>query len=102
DTAPGAGAIFTVSLPRATAAPAPAEPAPPAAPRGRERVLLVEDGDVQRQLVREMLERQGYEVECAPTAAAALELCRRDCSYDLLLTDVVMPKMTGLELAETL
>jgi signal transduction histidine kinase/ActR/RegA family two-component response regulator len=102
ETAPGAGTTFTVSLPRTTAAPAPAEAKALPAPRGRERVLLVEDADMPRRLVREMLERHGYEVECAPTPSAALALCASECGYDLLLTDVVMPKMTGVELAETL
>ena len=66
-------------------------------------VLLVEDEAVVRELVREILERDGYRVIVAPTPADALDASQNAAdSIDLLLTDVVMPGMSGPEVAETL
>jgi CheY-like chemotaxis protein len=66
-------------------------------------VLLVEDEHVVRRLVRDVLERSGYAVLEAPDGASALELCsEHDGQIDLLLTDVVMPQMSGRELAQEL
>jgi CheY-like chemotaxis protein len=73
--------------------------APAAARGGAERILLVEDEHVVRGLLRESLEAQGYQVVDADTPAAALELATRG-EFELLLTDVVMPRMNGRELAE--
>ena len=68
---------------------------------GCETVLLVEDEDVVRELVREILEGNGYRVLEARHGEEAATLCRgHDGRIDLLLTDVVMPKLGGLELAE--
>ena len=72
-------------------------------PVGSETVLLVEDEDVVRNLVREILERNGYVVLEARNGAKALELGRGFVDpIHLLVTDVVMPKMSGRELAERL
>jgi PAS domain S-box-containing protein len=72
-------------------------------PRGSETVLLVEDEEVVRNLVREILEGNGYTVLEARNGADALELGRRfKGPIHLLVTDVVMPKMSGRELAERL
>ena len=66
-------------------------------------VLLVEDEAVVRELVREILEREGYRVIAAPTPADALDASKSaDDSIDLLLTDIVMPGMSGPEVAETI
>jgi two-component system, cell cycle sensor histidine kinase and response regulator CckA len=66
-------------------------------------VLLVEDETIVRELVREILERDGYRVISAPTPADALDASRAaDDSIDLLLTDIVMPGMSGPEVAQTL
>jgi two-component system cell cycle sensor histidine kinase/response regulator CckA len=103
DTAPGMGSSFLISLPRAEA---PAElPAPPpvaAAPRrGDETILLVEDETVVRHLVAEILENTGYTVMQAGDGPSALELLRRHSgTLDLLVTDVVMPGMSGPEVAQ--
>ena len=83
-----------------------ADPAPEAAsvpPSGSETVLLVEDEDAVREVVRRVLERQGYHVLEASSGARALALAatwtRR---IDLLLTDVIMPEMNGPQLAAQL
>jgi PAS domain S-box-containing protein len=95
---PGLGTTATIYLPLVEArAPAPEErAAEPAAGSGR--ILLVEDEAVVRGLVAEMLEARGYEVLEAPCPLEALELAESE-RCDLLLTDVVMPKMNGRELA---
>jgi two-component system cell cycle sensor histidine kinase/response regulator CckA len=103
DTAPGMGTSFRICLPRADA---PAEPPPtaaaPAAPsRGDETILLVEDETVVRHLVAEILETNGYTVLQAGDGPSALELLRRHSgTLDLLVTDVVMPGMSGPEVAQ--
>ncbi|MDB5047283.1 MAG: Blue-light-activated protein [Fibrobacteres bacterium] len=66
-------------------------------------VLIAEDEDSQRALVRSILESQGYAVLVAASGQEALELANRAGSpIDLLLADVIMPGMGGLELAQTL
>ena len=70
--------------------------------RGAERILLVEDEDVVRNLVREILEDQGYVVTDAAEPEAALVRWTDSGPFDLLLTDVVMPKLNGRQLAEKL
>jgi CheY-like chemotaxis protein len=66
-------------------------------------VLLVEDEEVVREVVRQMLERQGYEVLVAGDGADALALAERHGgSIDVLATDVVMPRMSGREVADRL
>jgi len=68
---------------------------------GSETLLVVEDEGVVRSLIVELLQRFGYEVLQAETAREALELCAgHDGRIDLLVTDVVMPGMDGVELAE--
>ena len=69
-------------------------------PRGTETVLLVEDADAVRSAVRMMLERLGYSVLEAPSGAAALDAAGGGGPIDLLLTDVVMPRMSGRKLVE--
>jgi signal transduction histidine kinase/ActR/RegA family two-component response regulator len=70
---------------------------------GTETVLIVEDEEPLRLLARLCLESNGYSVLDAPNAAAALELAEKhDGRLDLLLTDVVMPGMSGRELAKRL
>ena len=101
----GKGTTFKIYLPLA-AAPAVAGPIESAAPRAGshgEMVLLVEDEQGVRKLVRGVLELQGYRVLEADSGETALDLA---ASYqgpiDLLLTDIVMPKMGGRELAAAL
>ena len=73
-------------------------------PRGTEIVLLVEDEPAVRNLTARILRRQGYTVLEASNGVAALDIIRQHTSLriDLLLTDMVMPKLGGYELAEQL
>jgi len=103
ESALGAGASFHIFLPRTEpAAPAPT-PAREAPVLGGECILLVEDNDALRELTRETLELLGYRVLEAIDGPVALEMARHHTgAIDLLLTDVVMPKMGGTVLAERL
>ena len=71
--------------------------------RGSETILLVEDDDAVRKLVRRALERQGYRVLVAAGGAEAIEIAGRHMgSIHLLISDVVMPQMSGRQVAEQL
>ncbi len=101
-SAPGKGTTFTIDLPlAAAAAAAPAAPEPAASPsRGSETILLVEDDDLLRRIDQRLLQERGYRVLPARDGKEALELLHdggKDA--DLLLTDVVMPGISGGELA---
>jgi two-component system, cell cycle sensor histidine kinase and response regulator CckA len=101
----GRGARFTMLLPR-LAAPATSEREEPrrlSESRGTETVLVVEDDDAARGLWIETLQMLGYKVLEASNGAAAMALGRsHQGGIDLLLTDVVMPRMGGRALAEAL
>ncbi|HYE75092.1 MAG TPA: ATP-binding protein, partial [Blastocatellia bacterium] len=71
-------------------------------PRGTEVVLLAEDEVAVRRLTRELLEMQGYTVIEAASGEEALQLGRQHSQIDLLLTDVIMPRLSGRELASQL
>ena len=100
ETRPGAGACFTILLPRCRT-PLPAPPAPPAPtpPAGGERLLLVEDRDDLRALLSGVLRASGYAVLEAADAVAALEQARGAPDLQLIVSDVVLPGMGGRELA---
>jgi two-component system, cell cycle sensor histidine kinase and response regulator CckA len=66
---------------------------------GGETILLVEDEPLVRELSRDMLERQGYRVVLAADAKEAERMSANAGSFDLLITDAVMPSITGVELA---
>jgi signal transduction histidine kinase len=101
---PGRGTTFRVYLPMAKEAPSADVAAPAAAaPRSTGRILLVEDDEAVRSIARRSLEESGFEVVDAPHPAAALTvLSRGGPPYDVLITDVVMPGMSGPELAQRL
>ncbi|MBI2528497.1 MAG: PAS domain S-box protein [Candidatus Rokubacteria bacterium] len=98
---PGRGTTFKVYLPRAedaVAVPASVEH-PPERPRGSETILLVEDDEDVRALTREALEAHGYTVLDARGPEEALALAAAPGLLHLLVADVVMPRMSGRELA---
>src|SRR5881397_1969037 len=102
---PGHGATFKIYLPRVdTPTEAATLPAPTVQPaRGSETVLLAEDEPAVRAIAQQALERHGYTVLAAPSGAAALALAAQHAAtIDLLLTDVVMPGMSGRDLADRL
>ncbi|HXI44609.1 MAG TPA: PAS domain-containing protein [Bryobacteraceae bacterium] len=105
ESEPGRGAIFNIYLPRITdptqLAPSTAGERPVRA--GTETILLVEDELGVRQLVHEMLRRLGYTIYEASNGADAVRIfAQHQNAIDLLLTDVIMPQMSGRELAERL
>jgi len=101
---PGHGSSFKIYLPRvATPAGAAAGPQKGGPARGTETVLVVEDEPAVLSLSRRALEAQGYVVLAASDAAAALRVVERHGGMiHLLLTDVVMPGLSGRELADQL
>ena len=98
------GTTFTICLPETSSAPQSSQSqAPMASSRGKETVLLVEDQAEVRRLAREVLEARGYRVVEAANGAEAANICDASRnSFDLLLTDVIMPGITGTELAAQL
>ena len=96
----GAGSTFTILLPRTDAPVTRTEVATPTRVGGTESILLVEDEEPVRQLARVILERAGYRVQAAADGAAALTLCAQQPqgTFDLVVTDVLMPGRTGPDL----
>jgi CheY-like chemotaxis protein len=101
----GHGSSFKVYLPRVDAEAEPVEPARRVATGegGSETILIVEDEPAVRAVVGRILGRRGYRVLSAPDGRAAIAIFERDpAAVDLLVTDVVMPGMGGVDLAERL
>ena len=102
---PGHGTTFRIFLPRvfdAEATPLPAEEAAPI-PKGHETILLVEDEEAVRSLSRRVLQSAGYTVLVARHGPEAILLAgQHDGPIHLLATDLVMPRMSGLEVASQL
>lgn len=104
-SAVGQGTVFDLYLPGCAAAEAAAlRPALTDQDlRGTETVLVAEDEDVLRELFRVMLEDFGYRPLVAPDGETALELARRHrAELDLLVADILMPGMNGVQLAQRL
>ena len=100
---PGQGAEFTIYLPRSGKKVDSALSAPTTSPYGTETVLLVEDEGLVRTLASRSLRSYGYTVIEATSAADALRATADlDGRLDLVVTDVVMPGMSGQELAQRL
>ena len=98
----GQGTSFKIYIPRVDQAEEHSRTTPPTAevPTGTETVLLTEDEQDVREIARDFLESGGYKVVEAKDASEAIELARRhNGAIDLLVTDMVMPGMTGQELA---
>ncbi len=98
---PGEGAVFDVFLPVITdevdiEAETVIQPA-----KGRERILFVDDEEAIVTVVKRMLEHAGYQVEVRTSSLEGLEVFRaRPDKFDLIITDYMMPNMTGFKLAE--
>src|SRR5205085_3989017 len=104
DSEHGHGTEFKIYLPRVLETPEPvvATKVTPAA-RGTERILVVEDEAALREPVRTLLEGAGYQVLVSKDVDEAIQIAtQHNGALDLLLTDVVMPKMSGPQLAEHL
>lgn len=102
---PDQGTCFKIYLPRVEESVHPPKRIEGAvkAAGGTETLLLVEDEEAVRELVADYLRRKGYTVLEAEDGVAALRIAeKREGTIDLLLTDLIMPKMGGLELAERL
>jgi signal transduction histidine kinase/ActR/RegA family two-component response regulator len=100
---PGGGATFKIYLPRREEGKADqtrSAPPPSAQARGAETILLVEDEDQVRAVAKGILSRAGYRVLEASNPGEAIALCEQHpAEIHLLLTDVVMPRMNGRQLA---
>jgi CheY-like chemotaxis protein len=101
DSAPGRGTTFRLYFPATDEGPGPPrQTSVVPASRGNETILLVEDDVTVRAVVRAILSSRGYHVIDSGDAAQALTVCRDTAKpIHLLLTDVVMPRMSGRELA---
>jgi CheY-like chemotaxis protein len=110
DSEPGFGTTFAVCLPRhepVAGAIEPSvddiEPPPPRLPSQQYTVLLVEDEQDVRELAKAILQDHGYKVIAAPTGSDALLIAEQHTgTIDLLLSDVVMPQMSGPAVARKL
>ena len=96
----GRGTTFKIYLPIGGEAP-PAEDvaADELTPSGTESILVLEDDDLVRAVVERTLRRLGYDVIVATRPSEAIAMAAAGSSFDLLVTDVVMPEMTGDALA---
>ncbi len=101
----GLGATFKMYLPvdaTERAVTGPSEPARGQWSKGTETVLLVEDAPMIRRLAREIMLRAGYTVIEAGDAEQAMKLAEQQARIDVLLTDLIMPGPSGVDLAEHL
>jgi len=97
----GKGSVFEVLLPVIEAETKQKVKEPEALPTGTERILFVDDEPSLVNMVRQILERLGYEVETKINPVEALELFRSGPDrFDLVINDMTMPKMTGKRLAK--
>jgi signal transduction histidine kinase/DNA-binding response OmpR family regulator len=96
---PGRGSIFSFTLPMPHLLPP--EPLPPDLPRGQGRVLVVDDEPSHAELLKRLLQRDGYTVSVAHTGADALRMAHTECP-DLIALDLVLPDTDGLTVLDSL
>lgn len=100
---PGKGTVFDVYLPAEDADGPALTHETDSVPTGRQMILVVDDESAVVSMLKAMLEGLGYLVETAGGSADALEMFRGSPErFDLVLTDLTMPKMTGIQLAREL
>jgi signal transduction histidine kinase/ActR/RegA family two-component response regulator len=99
DSRPGDGALFTMRLPVARAVPEPPSRSTPARPARAARVLVIDDEVGVREVLRDLLARDGYAVIAAPDGRSGLAVSEKE-PVDLVLSDLSMPGMSGWEVAE--
>lgn len=100
---PGKGTTFNILLPKCDALEEDAETAVPRAEGGKARILLVDDEEIITRTGKGLLEKYGYHVTVATECSRALDMFReRPGDFDIVFTDLTMPRMTGIELAEEL
>ncbi|HTS50127.1 MAG TPA: response regulator [Bryobacteraceae bacterium] len=104
DSQTGAGTTFRIYLPAAEKTAEQPEPLPQSAPlSGTETILLVEDEDGVRRVLETMLKRSGYRVLSSGSTSEAVTIARdHGGTIHLLITDMVMPGMSGLNMADQL
>ncbi len=103
----GEGSTFSVLIPALENTAGEQEKKRPdvCVPRGRERVLVVDDEPALAKMIKKMLEKQGYDVVSCTNGVEALEVFRNppsETGFDLVITDMTMPHCTGAELAREL
>jgi two-component system, cell cycle sensor histidine kinase and response regulator CckA len=97
---PGTGSAFTLFFPRVEGAADERMPAAAATVVGAGRVLVAEDDPAVRDITTRFLQRAGYDVHAVAGGNEAMAAARLVAPFDALVTDVVMPNMSGIELAE--
>jgi len=99
----GQGSTFHVYLPRIQISVTPDKTASKPLPMGQERILIVDDEQPLVEIGKQMLERLGYTVTARTSSVEALALFKAQPDrFDLVITDIVMPNMTGEKLAKEL
>jgi CheY-like chemotaxis protein/anti-sigma regulatory factor (Ser/Thr protein kinase) len=103
ESEPGAGAAFTILLPRIETAFGERPATPAQLPTGSEHILFIDDEQPLADAGKAQLESLGYHVLALTSSAEALEIVRRDPDrFDLVITDQTMPHITGHDLARRL
>ncbi|OPY77935.1 MAG: Blue-light-activated protein [Syntrophorhabdus sp. PtaU1.Bin153] len=101
DSEPGTGTTFNIYFPRIQEEPEERLPAEETIPGGRERILFIDDEEMLVEMGQGLLEKVGYEVVTTTSSIEALSLIRNDPSkFDIVITDQIMPDMTGITLAQ--
>ncbi|HKI92103.1 MAG TPA: PAS domain-containing protein [Gaiellaceae bacterium] len=103
-SAPGQGSTFTIRWPRARveAVAEEADEPRPIVPGAGEKILIVEDEPMVRAIAAEIISRAGYAITTAENGAEALDLFEQGAGFDLIVSDLMMPKLTGLQLTQEL
>ncbi len=104
ESEPGAGSVFRLTVPLDVPRRLVGDGGSPAAESGESalpRILMVDDNDVARRIVTHILKRAGYDIQCAAGGREAIEAALEK-QFDLILMDLQMPTMNGLEATEAI